>query len=242
MYTLYNACINNILLSSTKNVSRLQRRNVLLVGKTGSGKSALGNELIDHFNILEGDPFEVIHGLSSGATETSACTTLLNNRYIVQVVDTPGTFCTCGTLSNDMIMKNLSEFIKERVPNGFNIVLFVTRNGRWNIEEQQTFNCVIQHFSDEVSNISALIITGCEIMPPKRRADYVADFTEVHPEIAQFMQKGLHTVGFPNVSKLSPKLQSKDMKSDQEHLRKLVYSSDEMKQIHIKKQETCSIT
>ena len=104
------------------------------MGKTGGGKSTVGNKLIDHSNILEGDPFEVIHGFEHGTTETSACTTLLNNRYIVQVVDTIGFFDLRGT-THHMIMKDLSAFIKERVPNGFNTVLFVFKCGVWTSEE-----------------------------------------------------------------------------------------------------------
>jgi GTPase Era involved in 16S rRNA processing len=239
-------------ISSTKNVSKLQRRNVLLVGKTGGGKSTLGNELIDQFNILEGDPFEVSHDivLSSVTTEISACTTLLNNRHIVQVVDTPGLFRTCSTYTlskndNNMIMKNLSEFIKERVPDGFNIVLYVFQVGLWAHEDQQIFDDVIRPFSNELSSISALVFTGCDGMSSKKRADIITEFIERHPAIALFMQKGIHTVGFPNITRMEPaiaEVYSECRKSDQEHLRQLVDSCDEMKQIHVIKHETCCIT
>ena len=214
------------------------------MGKTGGGKSTLGNKLIDHSNVLEGDLFKVGDSLESCTTETSVCTTLLNNHYIVQVVDTPGFFATCDTLSNDTIMKNISEFIKERVPNGFNIVLLVI-SPRWTTEQQQTFDYLNQLFSDELSSISALVITQCDGFSQEKRAALIAEFTKACPAIAQFMRKGIHPVGFPDVAKVKPSFQrmwNEYMKSDQEHLRQLVYSCDEMKQIHNNtKDEKCSI-
>ena len=139
-----------------------------------------------------------------------------------------------------MLVDIVSDFIKERVPNGFNLVLFVCQHcGRW---DQQTFDHVKQLFSNELSSISALIFTGCDGLIHKAREDYVTDFIKAKPAIAQFMQKGIHTVSFPDVTKMDPELQRKynaDRKSDQEHLCQLVYSSDVMKQII--KGERCSI-
>ena len=59
------------------------------------------------------------------------------------------------------------------------------------------------------------------------------------------MQKGIYTVGFPDLTKLkvSSGMQRyfKDaMKPDQEHLRQLVYTCNEMKQII--KDDKCSIS
>ena len=238
----------------SKSITRLQRRNVLILGKTGAGKSTLGNKLIEQSNILEGDLFKVSYTsvLSTSAImETSVCTTLLmneSNHYIVQVVDTVGPFDARrikihGIVTNDMIMKRLSAFIKERVPSGFNTVLFVLKLGRWTVEEQETFDLIIRQFSDELSSISALVITGCETMTDKERANYATEFIKAQPAIAEFMQKGIHTIGFPNTNRVKPafrKIFEDDAKSDQEYLRQLVYSCDEMKQVV--KDEECKIS
>ena len=214
------------------------------MGKTGGGKSTIGCKLIDDSNILEGDLFEVIHGLASSKSETSACTTLLNNRYIVQVVDTIGFFDTGGR-THQTITKDLSAFIKERVPNGINLVLYVTPCGHWARDEQQTFDFIRTHFSDELSSISALVFTQCENYTDEMKASHTTEFIETHPVIAKFMQKGIHCVGFPDMTKLKPalrKVYEDNIKSDQEHLRQLVYSCNEMKQIKIGEETKCNIS
>ena len=152
------------------------------------------------------------------------------------MVETTGLFCPPNIFSNDDKKLPDLEIIKERVPNGFNIVLVVIKKGRLTVEEEHSYKDIIQSLSDEISSIFALVITGCENMSPEARSDCIADFTKAYPEIAQFMQKGIHTVGFPNITRMQPafvEAYSEGMKSDREYLRRLVYSSDKMKQLPI---------
>ena len=199
------------------------------MGRSGSGKSTLGNQLIDHSNILEGGPFQVSHTLEPGTTKTCACTTLLvdkNTHYIVQVVDTPDPL--------DYSTGRMTLNTKSLPAPKFNLVLFVFSLSCWTTENQQIYDFIIRQFSDELSSIFAFIITGCEGMSDKRRADRIIDFIKSKPAMTEFTKKGIHTVGFPDVSRRTPAFQKAiegAIKADQEYLCRLIYSCEEMKQI-----------
>ena len=58
-----------------------------------------------------------------------------------------------------------------------------------------------------------------EGMSDKKRADYIIDFIKLKPAMAEFMKKGIHTVGFPDM--MTPAFQKAfegAIKADQEYL------------------------
>ena len=234
-----------------------QRRNVLILGRIGAGKSTLANKLIDPARILEGNSFMPSDCARSITNrKTSACTTLLkdqsNQHYILQVINAVGLFdCRSVGISNYMIMKRLSAFIKEKVPNGFNLVLFILRSGRFTEVDEWMFDLLTtgRLFSDELSSISALIITGCESFTEEKRKSIIANYVRSKPALAKFMKKGIYTVGFPDLDQLLPmprRAVEEGVKSDQEHLRQLVYSCNENKHIlkgeGRKEDERCNVS
>ena len=151
-----------------------------------------------------------------------------NTHYIAQVVDTPDLDpLDYSTGRMTLNMKGLP------APK-FNLVLFVFKLSRWTTEDQQIYDFIIRQFSDELSSIFAFIFTGCEGMSDKERADCIIDFIKSKPAMAEFMKKGIHTVGFPDVSMMSPAIQKAFegiIKDQQEYLRQLIYSCEEMKQV-----------
>ena len=222
---------------------RVHECNVLLLGKTGSGKSTLGNKLLNHSNTPQHDPFYVSHSLQNISAEAEMRTEFLHSvgdfTLKLKVVDTVCTFD--DRKKSEMFMENLSLFIERAVPNGFHIVLFVSKMGHWTVEEIDIFKFITGQFSEELSSTSALI-TGCENMTDEAKSSYVAEFVKAYPSVAEFMKKGIHTVGFPDIERMKPAVQSmlqEDIRSDQEYLRQLLYYSyDENKLVKVEMKQT----
>lgn len=210
-------------------------RTVVVIGKTGAGKSTVANKILESSNIE--NQFKVSDTVLDSVTQSvSAKKALLKTKgdiyYAVQVVDTIGLFDTSGLArNNDAIMKEIESFFRERI-SGVNLILFVFKQGRWTSEEQRSFDLFTKYFVDEASSISALVITGCDGYTEERKERVCEEFKETHSDIYDFMKKGVFAVSFQDVSKLIDEIQpvhKEKQKADQEKLRKLVYSCEESK-------------
>ena len=211
-------------------------RNVVVVGKTGAGKSTVANKILEGSN--PANQFKVSDTVLDSVTRSvSAKKTLLKTKgdvyYSVVVVDTIGLFDTSALArNNDEIMKEIESFFRERI-SGVNLILFVFKQGRWTGEEQRTFDLFTKYFvNSEISDISALIVTGCDGYTKERKQKVCEEFKEKQPNIYHFMKKGVFAVSFQDVSKLIEDIQpihKEQQKADQEKLRKLVYSCEDLK-------------
>ncbi|KAK6186893.1 hypothetical protein SNE40_006153 [Patella caerulea] len=124
---------------------------MVLVGKTGAGKSSLGNSLLDK-KVFESNTF--------GISSTNTCE--LGERHLqdgskLVVVDTPGIFDT---------RNNITETSKEVVrciglsspgPHAF---VFVLKIGRFTQEEMDTIQHLKDLFGDAVVNHVIVVFTG----------------------------------------------------------------------------------
>ena len=204
-------------------------RFVLVVGKSGAGKSTVANKILDP---PEGPPFNVSNDvLPSDTAETKSAKALLetdHGKYQVQVIDTQGFFDT-RNVSNEKVISGIKKYIIEEIPSGLNLILFVFKHGRWTDEEQKMYDYVTRNFVEEISSISALVITGCENITDEEREKNVNEFKSRCPAVNAFMTKGILAVGFPDISKLKENLRQlceEEQKDDQKQLRRLVYSCD----------------
>lgn len=216
-------------------IHQIEKRNVVVVGKAGVGKSTVCNSILGY------EKFEVSSGLD-GVTKNvkhgEMEFTDSGVQYFFKVVDTVGLFDPASAKhaekSNKEAIQRIKTYARKTISEGVSIILFVFREGRYTREESDTFDSFFENFGDDVSDISALVMTGCEQYDEKARLKKVHDFRQNRrtARVARFMGKGIHLVGFPDTSKMKPVFKDayqEGIETDKRRLIRLIMDSGEMR-------------
>ncbi|KLL05016.1 MAG: hypothetical protein MRERV_7c060 [Mycoplasmataceae bacterium RV_VA103A] len=134
-------------------------RNILLIGRTGNGKSTLANTLVNKNN-----EFEEVFKESSGSTsetrkiQKEEFEIEINSEKIkYRVIDTIGIGDT--QLTPREVLNRVSEACHE-VSKGLNQIFFVIR-GKFTEEELETYNLLRSViFNEEITNFTTIVRTG----------------------------------------------------------------------------------
>ena len=192
-----------------------QYRNILIVGKVGTGKATIANKIIgeDAFQIYEsfGSMTKPIGSVYVTATKYTSNTSepLEKDAHICYNIQLMNTVGIADTLTPEQILGYVDSFSR-RFKGGIHLIIFVFKNARFTNEDKDAFDTFINccSFSKDLSNISALFITCCETLNDTAQKKLVEEFgaNRRTKKFAEFMKKGIYTVGFPNIEVVTAEL------------------------------------
>ena len=208
-------------MAEEKPLLEMKERNVIILGKVGTGKKTLGRHILG-----EDDQFqrETTLGANCHYKEKKVGSLL----YRILTVDTES--LVTGFFDP-------RTYIRGRFEN-IHLIIFVTTNDRYTDESHKSLMPAVRSLDPQARSLSALVITHCEGIKDEKRQGIVHNF-KVDPrgcKVAEFIGKGMHTVGFPDISNMSPtnKLSYQNgIAEDENVIRGLVKDCDHSVSVHV---------